>query len=31
VPIILVCGWWMYRTKFPDNEQEETGEKNETP
>ena len=27
VPIILVCGWWMYRTKFPDNEPEGTGEK----
>ncbi|MGA2162447.1 MAG: hypothetical protein ABSG28_09700 [Methanoregula sp.] len=36
VPIILFFGGWMYRMKFPDNEQEgtgekETSEKNETP
>ena len=35
VPVILVCGWWMYRMKFPVAEQEGSdegaiSEKNET-
>jgi len=26
VPVILACGWWMYRRGFPDREEEEAGE-----
>jgi hypothetical protein len=27
VPIILVCGWWMYRMKFPEIENERSDDK----
>jgi len=29
VPVILVCGWWMYRREFPDREEEDAAEENE--